>query len=194
MGQTLSRFILFLFAYIPIYFIVAFKSINPGIFSTDGSAKPLKEVVKLNAIPVLLIGLVIMLLLFFAIFQRIALRASGNPRFTIKSIGSQNKEYITYLGTYILPFVALETKTIFDVIAYVFLFLTMGYIYSKTTLVFTNPMLMFFGYELYEVTDTTDRKYVCIIKAKVKLKASDKPIGIKLGENTYLLSKWKKEN
>lgn len=120
------------------------------------------------------------------------MKSSGNPKFEIKSIESQNKEYITYLGTYILPFIALETKTVYDIAAYIILFLTMGMIYVRTNLVYTNPMLLFFKYDLYEVIDSENNKLICISKEQFKI--GDKPIGIKLGEKTFIIKKWKREN
>ena len=148
--------------------------------------------IKHNRTSIYLVLLVIFLLLFFYIYSRISLKAQGNPKFEIKEINTHNKEYITYLGTYILPFIALETKTVYDIAAYIILFITMGLIYVRTNLIYTNPMLLFFGYDLFEVIDAKNNKLVCI--SKDQFKSGDKPIGIKLGENTYIISKWKKEN
>lgn len=187
----MTRFILFLFAYIPIYIIAALKSINPALYNKYGFIG-IDGIIKNNIETTCLLILTISLLVYFKVYESLSLKASGNSILTIKSINSQNKEYITYLGTYILPFIALETKTVFDVLAYIFLFLTMGFVYARTNLVYTNPMLMFFKYEIYEITDTEDEKIVCITKEK--LKVGDKPKGIALGEKTYILAKWRKEN
>lgn len=53
-------------------------------------------------------------------------------------------------------------------------------------------MLLFFGYELYEVVTDEGKKLICI--SKDYFKENDKPIGIKLDEFTFIISKWKKEN
>jgi len=191
-GKFITRFILFLFAYIPIYLIVALKSFNPYSLLYKNQICSFYHILKFNIAPASLIILTLFLLLYFKIYEVMGLRSSGNPKFEIKSIESQNKEYITYLGTYILPFIALETKTIYDVAAYIILFLTMGMIYVRTNLIYTNPMLLFFKYDLYEVIDTNNNKLVCISKDQFTIGA--KPIGIKLGEKTYIITKWKKEN
>lgn len=188
----MSKFILFLFAYIPIYIIAAFKTIDPEYLNSMGFFIGFKAIALNNIKSILLISLSFALLVYFKIYEKISLKATGTPLFKIKSITSQNKEYITYLGTYILPFIAIETKTIFDVLAYVFLFLTMGFIYAKTNLIYTNPMLMFFDYEIYEVIDDEGDKLMCI--SKHKLKPQESPIGVNLGDKTFLISIWKKEN
>jgi hypothetical protein len=187
----MTRFILFLFAYIPIYIIAALKSIDPTLYNKYGFIG-MKAVFFNNKEAAALVLLSLVLLLYFKVYETLSLKASGNSILTIKNINSQNKEYITYLGTYILPFIALETKTVFDVLAYIFLFLTMGFVYARTNLIYTNPMLMLFKYEIFEVIDSEDEKLICITKDK--LKSGDKPIGIALGEKTFILSKWKTEN
>lgn len=191
MNTTLTKYLLFLFAYLPIYIIVALKNINPNIFNIAGEPIPLKAIIQLNVIPILLVVLCILLLLFFKIHQIRSLKARGNSIFTIKEVSIHNKEYITYLGTYILPFTALETKTCFDVLAYAFMFLTIGFIFAKTNLIYTNPMLIVFGYEMYEVTTTKGGKFICI--SKTVPESNESPIGIKVGDKTYIISKWKNE-
>lgn len=170
---------------------MALKNINPDVFNLVGELKGLKIILSLNIIPALLVLFSIFLILFFKIHQWRSLNARGNPIFTVKAVSVHNKEYITYLGTYILPFTALETKTCFDVMAYAFMFLTIGFIFAKTNLVYTNPMLMIFGYEMYEVTTTKDNKYICISKTVPEINES--PIGIKVGDKTYILNKWKSQ-
>lgn len=135
MRRGVVRYLLFLLAYIPIYIIAALKTINKDCFPIGN--KSLREIASLNAIPVSLVVLSVLLVIYFKIYSKLALRPKGNPIFTISKISPQHKEYVTYLGTYILPFVALETKSVFDVIAIVFMFLTIGFIFSKTNLIYT---------------------------------------------------------
>lgn len=191
LGKYFSRFILFLFAYIPIYIIIIIKSINLNVMNSMGGFLPMKLIFMQNITPFLMFLLIISLLMLFYIYQRNSLRAKGNPKFKIKSIDDNNKEYVTYLGTYILPFVAIETKGVSDIVAYIFLFLLMGFIFSRTNLIYTNPMLMFFNYDIFDITDENGIKHLCISKEKFKI--GDEPIGVKLGEKTFIIQKWKKE-
>jgi hypothetical protein len=192
MTRGIIRYILFLLAYIPIYLIAALKSIDPRLKTDCGLTLSYQDIAMNNLLPIALCGLSFLLIIYFKIYARLALRPKGNPIFTIKSISPQHKEYVTYLGTYILPFVTLETKTIFDIIALVFMFLTIGFIFSKTNLIYTNPTLVFFGYDIYEVEDVEGKKYDCITRDSFK--ENDKPSGIKLGDKTFIISKWKSSN
>ena len=189
MKQSVVRYILFLLAYIPIYIIAALKTIDSHLKTKSGIDLTFKEIALNNIIPIAIISLTILLIIYFKIFSWLSLKPKGNPIFKIKTITSQHKEYVTYLGTYILPFVALEVNTFFDRIAVAFMFLTIGYIFSKTNLIYTNPTLAFFGYEIYEIEDDNGITYDCI--SKDKFSSGDKPRGIKLGDKTFIISKWK---
>jgi len=192
MKRAIVRYILFLLAYIPIYIIAALKTMDSGIIKSTGNQMSNYEILLNNKIPMSLILLSFLLVVYFKLYSRLSLRPKGNPLFTIKTVVPQHKEYITYLGTYILPFVSLETKTIFDMVAVAFMFLTIGFVFSKTNLIYTNPTLAFFGFDIYEIEDSMGNKYDCITKDA--LKANDRLSGLKLGEGTFLVSIWKKSN
>ncbi|HKC69734.1 MAG TPA: hypothetical protein VKG26_15960 [Bacteroidia bacterium] len=192
MSQTIIRYLLFLIAYIPIYIIAALKTFNATVIHDCGQSFSYRAMALNNLIPIFLIVLSIILIIYFKIYSWLALNPKGNPIFTIKSIKPQHKEYVTYLGTYILPFAALETKTHFDMIAVAFMFLTIGFIFSKTNLIYTNPTLAFFGYDIFEITDENGKTIDCISKDDFKIE--DRPRGLKLGENTFIISKWKRDN
>jgi hypothetical protein len=191
-GKFRTRFILFLFAYIPIYLIVALKMINPDVFFYKENISSAFHIVKHNTGPVFLMLFTLFLLIYFKIYERISMKSSNNPQFTITKIDGQNKEYITYLGTYLLPFIGFDKQTPFDVAANLVLFLTIGMIYVRTDMIYTNPMLLFFRYDLYEITDEKENKLICI--SKDHFQVGDQPTGSKLGEKTYLIKKWIKRN
>lgn len=188
MTQGIIRYILFLLAYVPIYFIAALKTIDPTTTDKDGIALTFRQISLNNLIPISLILVSFLLIIYFKIYSRLTLKPKGNPLFTIKAIKPQHKEYITYLGTYVLPFVALETKTVFDMAAVTFMFLTIGFIFSKTSLIYTNPTLAFFGYDIFEIETEDGKIYDCITQDSFS--QYDKPRGIKLGTNTFIISRW----
>jgi len=192
MTQGFVRYILFLLAYAPIYIIAALKTIDKTVVDATGKRLTNNEILLNNIVPIFLVGFSILLVIYFLIYSKLSLRPKGNPIFKIKSIKPQHKEYVTYLGSYILPFVALETKTVFDMIAVTFMFLTIGFIFSKTNLIYTNPTLAFFGYDIYELETDKGEIYDCI--SKDTFIANEQPRGIKLGDKTFIISKWKNNN
>lgn len=192
MNQAIVRFVLFLLAYTPLYIIGALKAMHGPFFNPWGIPISLGDVLRQNITSVAFAITALLLIVYFIIYSKLALNASGNPIFTIKSISTPHKEYITYLGTYILPFLGLKTATFFDTLAIVFMFFTIGFIYSKTKLIYTNPTLTFFGFEIYEVEAENGVKYDCI--SREKLTEGVKVVGKKLGEKTFIISKWKSQN
>jgi hypothetical protein len=192
MTRGIIRYILFLLAYIPIYIIAALKLIDNRSKRDCGCPLSYYEIISNNIIPLFLICLTLILIIYFKIYSYLSLKPKGNPIFTIKRIRPQHKEYVTYLGTYILPFVGLEAKNVFDMISVTFMFLTIGFIFSKTNLIYTNPTLVLFGYDIYEVEDEYGNLYDCITKDLFI--EGERPRGIRLGDKTFIISKWKNSN
>ena len=190
MRPSFIRFLLFLLAYLPIYIIGALKTIQRPLRDPDGNWLEWSFIWRNNIVPLFLVSLAVLLVLYFVIYFSKGIKPHGTPLFTIKEIKPQHKEYVTYLGTYILPFIALKSNSIFDIIAVALMFITIGIIYSKTKLIFTNPTLIFFGFDIYEVTDENGNTYDCI--SKNKLQTGDKVTGKKLGDNIFIIAKCEK--
>ena len=189
MRRFIIKYYLFLLAYLPLYLIVAVKAINEPIFDSFGNLLPLNKIVEQNLFSALLTCLFLVLLFSFLIYTKLIFRAQkGNRLFEIKKISTQEEKYIEYLGTYILPFIALESKDIFDVIAFVLMFFTLGYIYIKTNLIYTNPTLTFFGFNLFKIVTKSGEEYDCL--SKDTFQVGDEPTGNKLAHDTFILKKW----
>jgi hypothetical protein len=187
------RFILFLLAYVPIYIIGALKTLDAASFKDDkGNVRSCCYIIDHNRIPLVLVTLSLLLIIYFFFYFKKGIKPYGTPIFTVKEVTIQHKEYVTYLGTYILPFIALKTNSIFDIIAVALMFLTIGMIYSRTKLIYTNPILIFFGFDIYEVVDDKGNTHDCISKNKIQV--GDPVMGRKLGENIFIIEKWKKAN
>lgn len=83
----------------------------------------------------------------------------------IISIENKNDEVVAYLVTYVLPFLSLpnERKTVVVLIFMLMLFI----LYVKSNLIAINPILVFLGYHIMEVTITKkdwqrDKKVILI--------------------------------
>ncbi len=187
--RFIIKYYLFLLAYLPLYLIVAVKSINKPFYDEYGKLLPISSIVENNLLSTILIGLFVFLTLTFLLYTRYIFKANkGNRLFKIAKINSQDEKYIEYLGTYILPFIALETKDIFDTTAFALMFLTLGYIYIKTNLIYTNPALTFFKYDLIQITTEDGKTYDCLTKNKFEI--GDEPTGKKLSTDTFIIRPW----
>ena len=187
MTNSVAKFFLFLIAYVPIYFIAGLKSIDPNFYYECGDRMPISTIFWNNKFPIILFLLGIILILYFIYLSKTILNPKGTPLLTISEIKPFRKEYVTYLGTYILPFIGFSSNSVFDIIALILMFITIGLIYIKTDLIFTNPTLSLFGFDLFEVKDENDKNYIAL--AKDKLEKGDRPKGKKLSHNTLILKK-----
>ncbi len=75
----------------------------------------------------------------------------ANPPHKVKTIKSENYEYLTFLTTYIIPLICIDLENLRYVIILVVLLLIIGYIFVKMDLYYGNPTLALMGYRLYRV-------------------------------------------
>jgi len=161
------KILLFVISYAPLYLILLFQNLNDqvcddktGVFIGWGTA------LKLNWISfsflMLIIGSILLYFLFFWIILK-----SSTEKYTIAEIKDNNVEHLSYLATYILPFVGLKFDSWQSVLATVSLFYVLGHIYMKTNLILTNPTLTFFRYSISRVTDSLGKTKLVIHKGKI---------------------------
>lgn len=92
----------------------------------------------------------------------------GHPK-TIKTIENISNNHLSFLATYILPFVTFDFKDERNWIILIFLLIIIGIIYVKTNFFYTNPTLSLFGVYVYYITfDGDDNKIIAISRRKLK--------------------------
>jgi len=101
----------------------------------------------------------------------------------IKKIKNLNYEHLTFLTTYIIPFICFDLDDARNTVIFVFLLLVIGAIYIKTNLFYANPTLALLGYHIYQVDTATESEMVLITQGK--LENGDSFSDIDLGEAIY---------
>jgi hypothetical protein len=83
-------------------------------------------------------------------------RINGHP-IVIKDVKNRNAEAISYIGTYIIPFLFQDYSDWYSLISILFLLFVIYKIYINSTLMLINPILNI-NYSLYEIEfyDTKD--------------------------------------
>jgi hypothetical protein len=93
------------------------------------------------------------------------LKTEINPEeIKIQTIEQRNDQVINYLVTYLLPFLGLNLETVYDQFAIGILMLTICVLYIKADLIYINPTLMLFGYNIYSVTLDNSAMRILITK------------------------------
>ena len=146
MLNIISKLILFYFAYLPLFVILAINNFNLH-----------------NQYLYILVTLILIFGFFlpFILFRTIKSIAPRNEEMEIKS--TKNSEYLSFLVTYITPFL-ITPSNINELISFLILFTIIIYLYIDTSLFCVNPLLkILYKYNIYEVS-LANRTYFLLSK------------------------------
>lgn len=168
MLRKTTLFALFLVSYIPLFFILAIQNIDDRRVDEKGAAYTSSEIFIHNLLPVVLVSISIFSFIYYLIFIKVNSSAGfRNPKKVVK-IKNSGIEYLSYLATYIIPFIGLKFDTWNNLLATALLFLLIGFIYTKTNLLYANPTLALFGYYIFQVSFEGEEEKTVISKGKLK--------------------------
>lgn len=80
----------------------------------------------------------------------------------VKRISQRNELVASYLVTYVVPFLSFSFGTVNEQISMLVFFFLIGILYIKANLIYINPTLMLFGYNIFEVTFSNERTRILI--------------------------------
>jgi hypothetical protein len=162
-----------------------FQNLNDKVYDEETiTFIGFKELIKLNTTSITFLLLIIVSISLYFIFFNIILKSSVE-KFKITEVKSNNVEHLSYLATYILPFVGLKFDSWQSILATISLFYVLGHIYIKTNMILTNPTLTFFRYSISTVIDSNNKTKIIIHKGIIpKNKELD---FVPLIENIFIL-------
>ena len=153
MLNKFSKIILFYFAYLPLFSILIINNINDT------------KTLLITLISAIIVGFILVVLLLKTIKSIVP----SEEKITINEL--KNSEYLSFLVTYILPFL-VDLNGIKSIVSFSILMVLVAYLYIDTSLFCINPLLkIFFRYNLYQVT-LGSKKYCLISKTKHKITSS----------------------
>ena len=115
------------------------------------------------------------------------MRTKVNPeRITIKSCKRCDAEVLSYIVTYLIPFMADFSKSDVELLALLVFFFVIGYLYVNSNMIHINPLLSFRGFHLLEV-ETTDGIERSLL-AKIIPRAGVSVAVVAIGDDVYLES------
>jgi len=147
MLNKFSKIILFYFAYLPLFSILIINNIEDT------------KTMLITLISAIIVGFI----LVFLLFKTIKSIVPSEEKIIITEF--KNSEYLSFLVTYILPFL-VDLTSIRIIISFSILLILVAYLYMDTSLFCINPLLkLFFKFNLYQVK-MGDKKYYLISKNK----------------------------
>lgn len=168
MPRRITLFFLFLVSYIPLFVILAVQLADEQLPEAGYGMLPIRTIIHNNRLSLFFLAISTAALAYYFIFSAVNFRSGFKNPVRIRKVENTGVEYLSYLSTYIVPFVGLKLGTWNELVATALLFGLIGFIYTRTNLIYANPTLALFGYYLYRVTlDNGDQRTV-ISKGKVK--------------------------
>ena len=173
----ISLWLLFLLIAVKDYVFISWK--------ISLSWKDIEEFSRINAISITAVALSFLGIYYYMRFGYILKGSTLLPK-TITKIEDQNYEHLTFLTTYIIPFlrVKLEGR---DLIVTILLLIIIGAIFIKTNLFYKNPTLALLGYKLYKVDTKSSLNLIFISRQQLSL--NDTVDNIHLSDNVYFVKK-----
>ena len=174
MVRKITLFALFLVSYIPLFLILAIQNVSITLNDKKTLLHSCLHLLKVNLLSDILILISLLSLTYYFIF--VYLNSKGgfrNPKKIVK-LKNSGVEYLSYLATYIIPFLGLKFDSWNNTVATILLFLVIGFIYTKTNLLYANPTLALFGHYLYQVTFEDGEEITVLCKGKLKKNTSYK--------------------
>lgn len=75
------------------------------------------------------------------------------PQFiTAHSVRPHGSEAMSYIVTYIIPFLEIDLTSTAQQLSFLLLFIVIGIVYVNSNLIYINPILTVMGYNTFEVT------------------------------------------
>ncbi len=121
--------------------------------------------------------------IFFLLSLRHKVKGSLDHPMKIKKIKNLNYEHLTFLTTYIIPFICFDLDDVRNTIIFLLLLIVIGTIYVKTNLFYSNPTLALLGYQIYQVDTYTESDMILITQSE--LKEGESFSNLKLGDTVY---------
>jgi hypothetical protein len=163
MPNAPTRLILFLSSYAPLFLILAIRSWVENRKLSIGLA---------------VVALVSLVVLWA--FVRQARTLAAQP-ISIASVVSRDGDAMSYIVTYLLPFLAVNFKEVRDVLSLAIVFFVIGLLYVNSNMIYTNPVLNIAGFHIFEVEDS-DGKTTALICRRSYVRPGSELRAVSLGD------------
>jgi len=159
---------LYIVSLVLLFVSIIIKTYNHVSFTFCGSWSCIKEYLLLN-IPSLIC--VFFILIGYGVYKLYFKELDGDfaSSKTIKSVENISNNHLSFLATYILPFVTFDFVGFRNWFLFLFMIVVIGIIYVKTNFFYTNPTLSLFGVYVYYIAfDGDENKIIAISRKKLK--------------------------
>lgn len=121
------------------------------------------------------------------VFLRSAQKLSAG-KVSVSSVVSRDGDVMSYIVTYLLPFLAVKLDDPTDVASLGVVFIVIGLLYVNSNMIQTNPVLNIAGYHIFEIEDS-DGKTTSFICKRSYVRTGSEINAISIGDYVLLEKK-----
>ncbi|RKD75217.1 hypothetical protein ATL39_0915 [Sinobaca qinghaiensis] len=145
MAPVLFRIGLFISSFSPLYLLLLLDNYEYLI-----SKSKLWEILLFNNISISLFFLILFVLIIYSIWIVSRIKTiSLNERQAFEDVNKTEDNLLSYVVTYLVPILSINILEINSLLVNAGLFLLLGFIYVKNSLVYLNPLFLFFGFNIF---------------------------------------------
>jgi hypothetical protein len=179
--RKIIKYLLFFVSYSPLFFYMGLTS----LIIPQWKGKIIYTILDLFCSKsVLYFAISILSLIIFFVIMR-SMRKTAPYTCNIVHIEEKNVEYLSYIMTYFIAFLDFKFDSIPSSLGIIFLFCFIAFVYAKSNLIYSNPVLALFGFNIYEAVLENNKRVMVISKSK-NLSGKNIPL-IKLASSIYLM-------
>lgn len=167
MPNSPTRLILFLSSYAPLFLIIAMRGWRDSTHL---------------AVALTIVAVLSVVVLF--VFLRTVRKLSAS-KVSISSVISRDGDAMSYIVTYLLPFLAVKLNDLTDVVSLGIVLFVIGLLYVNSNMIHTNPVLNIVGYHIFEVEDS-DGKTIALICKRPYIRTGSEVDVISIGDYVLL--------
>ena len=155
MPNAPTRVILFLSSYAPLFLIIAMRGWKDSRYLAVGLA---------------VVAAVSVVVLFVFLHNARTLAAE---KINVNSVLSRDGDAMSYIVTYLLPFLAVKLTDVTDAASLGIVLLVIAILYVNSNMIYTNPVLNIAGYHIFEIQDADGKTTALICKRSYVRTGSD---------------------
>jgi hypothetical protein len=121
------------------------------------------------------------------VFLRAARKLAAD-KIKVDSVLSRDGDAMSYIVTYLLPFLAVKLSDVTDVASLGIVLLVIAILYVNSNMIYTNPVLNIVGYHIFEIQDD-EGKTTALICKRAYIRTGSEIDVISLGDYVLLEKK-----
>lgn len=147
-----AKWLLFITSYVPLYLLLILVNLKIENWCDWKDFKLLKQAFcnhlffNMTMIILSTCSVIVLICLNF-------LKSNDHVECTVKDVKNNSGDILNYFITYLFPLLSIDVNNSCSVIVNILVFLIIGLLYMKGDLLYLNPMLLLFRYEVVQVGD-----------------------------------------